>query len=69
MDRRGPPPALEDAAAPPRKVARLAPAALGRAELECMQAALNEGIDLEDVKFRPVGGGKNAAYVPAEAAV
>ena len=28
-----------------------------------------EGVDLEDIKFRPVGGGKNAAYVPAEAAV
>jgi DNA repair and recombination protein RAD52 len=26
-------------------------------------------VDLDDIKFRPVGGGKNAAYVPAEACV
>ena len=38
-------------------------------DLQTMQALLLEGVDLEDVKFRPVGGGKNAAYVPAEACV
>ena len=39
------------------------------AALQHIQAQLSEGIDLDDIKFRPVGGGKNAAYVPAEAAV
>ena len=65
-DRR-PPPLADDQ--PVRKLARIAPPSLARAEVESMQLALSEGIDLEDIKFRPVGGGKNAAYVPAEAAV
>ncbi len=71
MDRRPP---LSEADQPAqKKAARPAPdraaPTMVRAELEAMQTALSEGIDLEDIKFRPVGGGKNAAYVPAEAAV
>ncbi len=65
MSRRSP--ALPDDQ-PTRKVARMAPS-MARADIEAMQEALAEGVDLEDIKFRPVGGGKNAAYVPAEAAV
>ena len=70
MDRRPP---ISDAEQPAKKIARAAAdrsaPTIVRAELEAMQTALSEGIDLEDIKFRPVGGGKNAAYVPAEAAV
>ena len=65
MDRR-PPPLAEDR--PVHKFARITPS-LARADVELMQEALGLGVDLEDIKFRPVGGGKNAAYVPADAAV
>lgn len=46
-----------------------APSHYTLSSLAGIQAQLSEGIDLDDIKFRPVGGGKNAAYVPAEAAV
>lgn len=35
-------------------------------ERQAIADRLNTNIDLGDIKFRPVGGGKTAAYMPAD---